>query len=59
MIDFNMEKILEKCYNGTTKDKLFLYLSMIIADKDEREKIIKKMVVIKKYERFLVKYLAI
>ena len=41
MIDFNMEKILEKCYNGTTKDKLFLYLSMIIADKDEREKIIK------------------
>ena len=41
MIDFNMEKILEKCYNGTTKDRLFLYLSMIIADKDEREKIIK------------------
>ena len=39
MIDFNMEKILEKCYNGTTKDRLFLYLSMIIADKDEREKI--------------------
>ena len=40
LIDFNMEKILEKCYNGTTKDKLYLYLSMIIADKDERDKII-------------------
>ena len=40
MIDFNMEKILEKCYNGTTKDKLYLYLSMIIGDKDERDKII-------------------
>lgn len=40
LIDFNMEKILEKCYNGTTKDKLYLYLSMIIGDKDERDKII-------------------
>ena len=29
-----------ECYNSTTKDKLYLYLSMIIADKDERDKII-------------------
>ena len=31
---------LYECYNGTTKDKLYLYLSMIIGDKDERDKII-------------------
>ena len=46
-----MQKILKKvvfhytftqyeCYNGTTKEKLYLYLSMIIGDKDERDKII-------------------
>ena len=29
-----------ECYNSTTKDKLYLYLSMIIGDKDERDKII-------------------
>lgn len=37
MIDFNMEKILENCYNGTTKDKLYLYLSMIIGDKNMKD----------------------
>ena len=31
---------LYECYNSTTKDKLYLYLSMIIADKNERDKII-------------------
>ena len=36
-----MEKILSECYNGDVSDKLYLYLSMIIANSEERKEIIK------------------
>ena len=36
-----MEKILYECYNGDISDKLYLYLSMIIANSKERREIIR------------------
>ena len=36
-----MEKILSECYNGDVSDKLYLYLSMIIANSEERKEIIR------------------
>ena len=36
-----MEKILGECYNGDVSDKLYLYLSMIIANSEERKEIIR------------------
>ena len=41
IIEYNMEKILCECYNGDVSDKLYLYLSMIIANSEERKEIIK------------------
>ena len=36
-----MEKILYECYNGDVSDKLYLYLSMIITNSEERKEIIR------------------
>ena len=41
IIEYNMEKILGECYNGDVSDKLYLYLSMIIANSIERREIIR------------------
>ena len=41
IIEYNMEKILCECYNGDISDKLYLYLSMIIANSKERREIIR------------------
>ena len=41
IIEYNMEKILSECYNGDVSDKLYLYLSMIIANSKERREIIR------------------
>ncbi len=41
IIEYNMEKILCECYNGDVSDKLYLYLSMIIANSEERKEIIR------------------
>ena len=41
IIEYNMEKILDECYNGDVRDKLYLYLSMIIANFKERSEIIR------------------